>query len=68
LANIIAWPVAWFLMNEWLKNFAFTISWFEYLWILPLASIMSFFIALITVASQALKAATTDPVKALKYE
>jgi putative ABC transport system permease protein len=68
LANIIAWPVAWIVMNAWLKNFAYTISWLEYFWILPFATVMSFFIALVTVASQSLRAATTDPVKALKYE
>jgi len=68
LANIIAWPVAWFVMDLWLENFAYAINWQEFFWILPLASIMSFIIALLTVSSQALRAATTDPVKALKYE
>lgn len=68
LANIIAWPVAWFVMHQWMKNFAYTISWQEFVWILPLATILSFAIALMTVASQAMRAALTDPVKALKYE
>lgn len=68
IANFIAWPVAWILMDGWLKNFAFRISWYEYLWIFPLATTISFAISLITVTSQSLRAATTDPVKALKYE
>ena len=68
IANIIAWPAAWIFMDAWLKSFAFTISWMEFIWILPLASFLSFLIALLTVSSQALRAATTDPVKALKYE
>jgi putative ABC transport system permease protein len=68
LANIIAWPVAWILMDAWLENFAYTIMWSEYLWIFPLATVLSFLIALLTVASQSMSAAMTDPVKALKYE
>lgn len=68
IANIIAWPAAWIMMDAWLENFAFTITWTEFFWILPLATIISFLIALLTVASQALRAALTDPVKALKYE
>ena len=68
LANILAWPVAWVLMHQWMKNFAYTISWPEFIWILPMATLLSFAIALLTVASQAMRAAMNDPVKALKYE
>ncbi len=68
IANIIAWPAAWLLMDAWLDNFAFAITGEEFFWILPLASLISFAIALLTVASQALRAALSDPVKALKYE
>jgi len=68
IANIIAWPAAWIMMDVWLDNFAFTITWTEFFWILPLATTISFLIALLTVASQALRAALADPVKALKYE
>ncbi len=68
IANIIAWPAAWILMDVWLENFAFTITWAEFFWVLPFATIISFLIALLTVASQALRAAMADPVKALKYE
>ena len=68
LANILAWPITWYLMKRWLENFAFTIGWPEYIWIFPLAGIISCLVAILTVASQALRAATTDPVIALKYE
>lgn len=68
LANLIAWPTAWIIMDRWLDNFAYTISWQEYIWLLPASAVVSFFVALATVSSQALRAALTDPVKALKYE
>ncbi len=68
LANILSWPIAWYLMERWLENFAFTLSWPQYLWIFPAAGLISCLVALFTVSSQAYRAATTDPVKALKYE
>ena len=66
LANFIAWPAAYFLMDNWLKNFAYrinlNISIFIYAGVIALA------IALITVSYQAIKAATANPVNSLKYE
>ncbi|KAA0227532.1 FtsX-like permease family protein [candidate division KSB1 bacterium] len=66
LANLIAWPVAWYAMNHWLQNFAYRISigW----WMFALAGGLALLIAFITVSSQAVKAALTNPVKALRYE
>lgn len=68
IANIIAWPLAWLLMDRWLENFAYSINWQEFLWVLPASTIISFIVALATVSSQALRAALTDPVRALQYE
>jgi ABC-type antimicrobial peptide transport system permease subunit len=66
LANFIAWPVSWYVMNLWLENFAYrtTIHW----WIFILAGSIALMIALITVSSQALKAALSNPIDALRYE
>jgi putative ABC transport system permease protein len=66
LANFIAWPVGWFLMNQWLENFAYrtTIDW----WIFIFAGSIALMIALITVSSQVLKAALSNPINALRYE
>jgi putative ABC transport system permease protein len=66
VANIIAWPVAYFVMNKWLQDFAYRINigW----WIFALAGGLALLIALLTVSSQALKAALANPVEALRYE
>ncbi|MCK5077232.1 MAG: ABC transporter permease, partial [Calditrichia bacterium] len=65
-ANIIAWPIAWFLMDSWLENFAYKIE--LELWMFIFTGCLALFIALITVIFQAVKAAIANPVKALKYE
>lgn len=66
LANIIAWPLAWFCMHKWLQDFAYRISiqW----WIFALAGIASILIAFFTVSFQSIKAAVTNPVKSLRSE
>ena len=66
LANILAWPSAYYFMNKWLENFAYKIeiSW----WVFVLAGGIALLIALATVSFQAVKAATANPVKSLKYE
>lgn len=66
LANIIAWPVAWYMMNEWLQNYAYRID--IYLWTFVLSGGIALLIALITVSFQAIKATLTNPVESLRYE
>jgi len=71
IANIFAWPVfawpaAYFLMQNWLQNFAYRIS--IEVWIYISAAFLAFVIALFTISFQAVKAAMTDPVKSLCYE
>jgi putative ABC transport system permease protein len=68
IANVIAWPIGWILMDAWLDNFAYRINWYEFIWVFPIATVISFVISLLTVTSQSLRAATTNPVNALKYE
>jgi putative ABC transport system permease protein len=66
IANLIAWPVAWFAMNKWLQNFAYRIeiSW----WMFALAGGIALVIAMLTVSWQAIRAATANPVESLRYE
>jgi putative ABC transport system permease protein len=66
LANIIAWPVAYFAMNRWLDGYAYHARLSP--WILILAAILSLLIAFLTVSFQTLRAASRNPVNALKYE
>jgi putative ABC transport system permease protein len=66
LANVIAWPVAYYAMTRWLGNFAYRTS----LGLGPfvLAAASAFVIALLTVSFQAVKAALANPVDSLRYE
>ncbi len=66
LANLIAWPVAWYFFDNWLNNFAYRtgLSW----WFFVLAGIVSLAIALVTVSYQTVRAASGKPVEALRYE
>lgn len=66
IANIIAWPIAYFVMNRWLQNFAYRIN--IGIGIFLLSAMIAFVIALATVSFQAVKAALSNPVDVLKYE
>ena len=66
IAFIIAVPFAWFVMNSWLQDFAYRIK-MEW-WVFALAGLIVLLIALITVSSQAIKAALMNPVKSLRTE
>ena len=66
VANAIAWPVAYFVMDKWLTNFAYRIVPGKGIFIL--GGLLALCIALATVSYQAVKAATTNPVDALRYE
>jgi putative ABC transport system permease protein len=65
-ANLIAWPVAGWLMQRWLRGFAYHVD--LPLWVFPLAGIAALSIALATVAVQARRAAGARPVAALRHE
>jgi len=66
LANIIAWPLAWFMMNKWLQNFAYraNIGWFVF----ALAGFVTVSIAIFTFIFQTVKTACANPVNSLRYE
>lgn len=66
IANIFAWPIAYFVIDDWLEDYAFKISLSlrPFIW----AAILTLAIGVLTVIYQALKAAEMNPVDALRYE
>jgi putative ABC transport system permease protein len=66
ISNIIAWPIAYYFINDWLSNFAYKIS----IGIIPFIFAGSFalIIALLTISYQAVKSALVNPVESLRYE
>jgi putative ABC transport system permease protein len=66
VANLIAWPVGYFVMNRWLEGFAFRAS--LSIWIFAISGLAALSIAALTVSSQVIKAALANPADSLKYE
>jgi putative ABC transport system permease protein len=66
IASLIAFPIAWWAMNNWLKDFPYrvTIGW----WVFGIAIMAALGIALLTVSFQSIKAAIANPVKSLRTE
>lgn len=66
IANIIAWPVAWYLMNEWLSGFAYRITLSPVTF--ALAAVAAILLAIVTVSSQTIRAALLNPATTLRNE
>jgi putative ABC transport system permease protein len=66
IANILAWPVGYYIVSKWLQNYAYRIG--IGLWMFLAAGLVVLSIALITVSYQAVKAALANPVDTLRYE
>ena len=66
VANLIAWPVAWYFMDLWLSGFAYHVGMNVFLYLL--ATIVTIMIALLTVSTQTIRAAQTNPANTLRYE
>jgi len=66
ISIILGCPIAWFLLNKWLQDFAYRdqLHW----WIFALAALFSLVVALISVTYQAIKVSRTNPADALRYE
>ncbi len=66
IAFVLACPAAWFIMDRWLRNFAYRtgISW----WIFVLAGLSAILISMLTISVQIYRAATRNPVQVLRYE
>jgi putative ABC transport system permease protein len=68
LANVIAWPVAYYFMSDWLNRFAYKAPFGEWAWLFVASAIAALAVAWLTIALQASRAATARPVLALRYE
>jgi ABC-type antimicrobial peptide transport system permease subunit len=66
IANVIAWPVAYYAMSQWLQGFAYRTN--MGVWNFTLAALAAFAIAVATVSFQSIKAATANPADSLRYE
>ena len=66
LANVLAWPISYYLMKGMLNNYAYRTN--ITVWIFLIAGVLACSIALLTVSYQAFKAARTDPARSLRYE
>ena len=66
VANVIAWPVAWYLMDEWLSGFAYRIPLNPLAFVL--AGVAAILLALVTVSSQTIRAALLNPATTLRNE
>jgi len=65
VANLAAWPMAYFLMDKWLKNFAYRMN--IGLGTFILAAALSLGIALLTIGGQSIRAAQADPASSLRH-
>jgi len=66
IAIVLASPLAWYVMNQWLQHFEYKVG-VEW-WVFALASVVAILIALLTISLQSVKAALINPVKSLKAE
>ncbi len=66
IANLIAWPIAWFFSYRWLQNFAYRTN--ISIWTFIASAAAVFIAAMLTVSVQSIKAAIANPVDSLRYE
>ena len=66
IANIIGWPLVYYVMSRWLRSFAFRID--IDIWIFLVAAAVAGAIAVLTVSLQAIKASLANPAESLRYE
>lgn len=66
IANLIAWPIAWWVMRDWLNNFDARVTLGP--WPFLLAGSLALVIAVVTIGAHALKVARANPIHALRYE
>ena len=66
LANLLAWPIAFILMQKWLENFAYQVS--ISIWVFILAAVVSIIISVMTISWHAWNISNTNPVNSLRYE
>jgi len=66
IANIIAWPLAWYFMNNWLQDFPYRIqiNW----WMFAISLAAGIIVGFSTIAAKTIKAAIANPVESLRAE
>ncbi len=68
VANLIAWPAAWYFMSDWLDGFRYSLGNSYILMVAVAAGTIALLIAWVTVAGRAYRVAQTNPISALRYE
>jgi putative ABC transport system permease protein len=66
IANVIAWPLSYLVVHGWLQGFAYRMS--LTVWTFGVSAAAAFFVALVTVTYQSVRAAAANPVSSLRYE
>ena len=66
VAALVAFPLAWYAMQKWLQDFAYRID--MPVWVFLMASVVAALVAFLTISYQAIKAATANPVRNLRFE
>jgi len=66
IANVIAWPIAYYAMSKWLQNFAYRTP--LNIWVFMAAGVTALVLALLTIGFKSFKAATANPADSLRYE
>ena len=68
IATVIAWPLAFYFMRDWLTRFVYRAPFSEWAWLFVASAIVALAVAWLTIATQATRAARSRPVLALRYE
>ncbi|MCP4726522.1 MAG: FtsX-like permease family protein [bacterium] len=66
IANIMAWPTAWYIMNKWLEIFSYKTE--IEIWMFVVSAVLISLLSLITVSTQTIKASYSNPIDSLRYE
>jgi putative ABC transport system permease protein len=66
MANIIAWPAAYYFLNKWLENFAYREPLSPYIFVV--SGVLALVITFLTVSFQSIKAALSNAVETLRHE
>jgi putative ABC transport system permease protein len=66
IANLLAWPIAYYVMNNWLNDFVYRTE--INIWVFALSGVIAILIALLTISFQAVRTGFSNPVKLLRYE
>jgi putative ABC transport system permease protein len=66
VANLLAWPIAWWMMSDWLQQFVYRTE--IALWYFPVSLVVGVVLAFVTIGGKTWRAAQANPVRSLRYE